>query len=184
MPEEFVVSSCSPTLAGLKTGSLFSCPAEAPETLQKSLRRLNGTLVPRGARILPVKRLQGRILCYLYRPKMLQQDLAGELARSILAARSYPVENTERCVAELIRRLQSDAEFPHEVGLFLGYPPSDVDSFIRLGARQAKCVGVWKVYGDVAAAERRFDLYRKCTRVYREAYGRHNSFDRLVVSCS
>ena len=42
----------------------------------------------------------------------------------------------------------------------------------------------WKVYGDVTSAQRRFDLYKKCTRVYREAYKKHNSFDRLIVSCS
>lgn len=136
------------------------------------------------SRILPVKRMRDRVLCYMYRPEKLKEDLAGELAQSILAARAYPVGNTERCVAELCRRLQQDAAFPHEVGLFLGYPAGDVDGFIRLGARRAKYVGAWKVYGDVTSAQRRFDLYKKCTRVYREAYKKHNSFDRLIVSCS
>ena len=171
-------------MAGLKTGNLFSCPAEDSVTLRDSIRRLNAALVPRGARILPVKRMRGRVLCYMYRPEKLKQDLSGELAQSILAARAYPVGNADRCVAELCRRLQRDAAFPHEVGLFLGYPAGDVDGFIRLGARSAKCVGTWKVYGDVASAQRKFDLYQKCTRVYREAYRKHNSFDRLVVSCS
>lgn len=184
MPEEFVISQCSPTMAGLKTGNLFSCPAEDSETLRDSIRRMNAALVPRGARILPVKRMRDRVLCYMYRPEKLKEDLAGELAQSILAARAYPVGNTERCVAELCRRLQQDAAFPHEVGLFLGYPAGDVDGFIRLGARRAKYVGAWKVYGDVASAQRRFDLYKKCTRVYREACKKHNSFDRLIVSCS
>ena len=184
MPEEFVISKCSPTMAGLKTGNLFSCPAEDGDSLRDSIRRLNATLVPRGARILPVKRMRGRVLCYMYRPEKLKEDLSGELARSSLAARAYPVGNADRCVAELCRRLQSDAAFPHEVGLFLGYPAGDVDGFIRLGARRAKCVGTWKVYGDIAAAQRKFALYRKCTRVYSEAYKKHNSFDRLVVSCS
>ncbi len=184
MPEEFVISQCSPTMAGLKTGNLFSCPAEDSETLRDSIRRLNAALVPRGARILPIKRMRGRVLCYMYRPEKLKQDLSDELAQSILAALAYPVGNADRCVAELCRRLQRDAAFPHEVGLFLGYPVGDVDGFIRLGARSAKCVGTWKVYGDVASAQRKFDLYQKCTRVYREAYRKHNSFDRLVVSCS
>ena len=182
MPEEFVISQCSPTMAGLKTGNLFSCPAEDSETLRDSIRRMNAALVPRGARILPGMR--ERVLCYMYRSEKLKEDLAGELAQSILAARAYPVGNTERCVAELCRRLQQDAAFPHEVGLFLGYPAGDVDGFIRLGARRAKYVGAWKVYGDVTSAQRRFDLYKKCTRVYREAYKKHNSFDRLIVSCS
>ena len=68
-----------------------------------------------------------------------------------------------------------------EVGLFLGYPSEDVNGFISCGAKGAKCVGTWKVYGDVAAARRTFALYRKCTRIYREAYGRHRSLEKLTV---
>ena len=154
MPEEFVISQCSPTMAGLKTGNLFSCPAEDSETLRDSIRRMNAALVPRGARILPVKRMRDRVLCYMYRPEKLKEDLAGELAQSILAARAYPVGNTERCVAELCRRLQQDAAFPHEVGLFLGYPVEDVIGFIENKGKNCLCCGCWKCYTDAEAAQK------------------------------
>lgn len=36
--EELVVSHCSPTMAGLKTGSLFSCPAEESAMLAEDIR--------------------------------------------------------------------------------------------------------------------------------------------------
>ena len=39
-------------------------------------------------------------------------------------------------------------EFPHEVGLFLSYPPEDVKGFIDHRANDFKCAGLWKVYGD------------------------------------
>ena len=96
MPEEFVISQCSPTMAGLKTGNLFSCPAEDSETLRDSIRRMNAALVPRGARILPVKRMRDRVLCYMYRPEKLKEDLAGELAQSILAARASKLFSKRR----------------------------------------------------------------------------------------
>lgn len=35
--EELVVSHCSPTMAGLKTGSLFSCPAEESAMLAEDV---------------------------------------------------------------------------------------------------------------------------------------------------
>ena len=44
MSEELVVEQCSPTMAGLKTGNLFSCPAEDTRTLRQSIRRLNQRL--------------------------------------------------------------------------------------------------------------------------------------------
>ena len=35
MSEELVVRQCAPTLAGIKTGSLFSCPCDSPEELRQ-----------------------------------------------------------------------------------------------------------------------------------------------------
>ncbi len=56
--------------------------------------------------------------------------------------------------------------FPHEIGLFLGYPSEDVLGFIRNRAGNSKMTGAWKVYGDKEKAERIFEKYRKCTRCY------------------
>lgn len=39
MSEELVVRQCAPTLAGIKTGSLFSCPCDSPEELRQEVRR-------------------------------------------------------------------------------------------------------------------------------------------------
>ena len=50
-------------------------------------------------------------------------------------------------------------EFPHEVGLFLSYPPEDVKGFIDHRANDFKCAGLWKVYGDVEQARAAFRLY-------------------------
>ena len=68
MCEELLVEQCAPTMAGLKTGSLFSCPKEDRAELLRSIRSLNARLVPRGLRILPVKTVGDRELIYLYRP--------------------------------------------------------------------------------------------------------------------
>ena len=75
MSEELVVEQCSPTMAGLKTGNLFSCPAEDTRTLWQSIRRLNQRLVPCGIRLVPVKSLGDRELIYMYRPEKLRRDL-------------------------------------------------------------------------------------------------------------
>ena len=44
MSEELVVRQCAPTLAGIKTGSLFSCPCDSPEELRQEVRRINPSL--------------------------------------------------------------------------------------------------------------------------------------------
>lgn len=182
--EELVVRHCSPTMAGLKTGNLFSSPAKDGAKLAEGIRRLNRRLVPRGIRLVPLKVTGQRALIYMYRPEKLEQDLSHRKAGEILSEKSYPVGQTGRCIAELARRLSSEEEFPHEIGLFLGYPPEDVDAFIKNGAKEAKCAGVWKVYGDVETAQCRFAQYKRCTRLYCEAFQKHHSFDRLIVGLS
>jgi len=181
LSEETVITSCSPTLAGLKTGSLFTCEYENRSDFAKTIRKFNKALVPRGLRILPLRYSEKRVLVYVYRPERLSTDLQNPLAAEILSEKEYPAGNPNRCIVELIRRLNTQGEFPHEIGLFLGYPAEDVNGFMKLGAEKAKCVGTWRVYGDKKAAEEKFALYKKCTRVYKAAYEKHNSFERLVV---
>lgn len=183
--EELVVFHCSPTMAGLKTGSLFNCPAKNGRAVIKSTREINRLLIPRGgARIVPLKNMRKSVLVYMYRPDRLREDLSNSAAKQILAERDYPVGETEKCIVELVRRLEDGDAFPHEIGLFLGYPPEDVGGFIKNGAAGAKCIGIWKVYGNVETAQHRFAQYRKCTQLYCEPFRKHRSFDRLLVGCS
>ncbi|MBQ7128480.1 MAG: DUF3793 family protein, partial [Clostridia bacterium] len=73
-------------------------------------------------------------------------------------------------------------QFPHEVGLFLGYPPEDVKGFIENNAKCSKCVGCWKVYGDEEKAKKCFENYKKCTRIYKELYLKGKTIERLTVA--
>ena len=68
MSEENVVRLCAPTLAGIKTGSLFPCPYECRETLLTEIRRYNQVLVPKGLCLLPLRFTEKSALLYLYRP--------------------------------------------------------------------------------------------------------------------
>lgn len=183
MSEELIVAQCSPTMAGLKTGTLFTCPKEDKKSLTESIRSINQRFVCKGIRMIPVKIVKNRILVYMYRPERLARDLQEPIAVKILKSKNYPVEDCNRCVIELVRRLNMDDVFPHEIGLFLGYPSEDVEGFICNGAKNAKCVGTWKVYGDENAAKRKFEQYKQCTKAYCENYRRYNSMEHLVVSC-
>lgn len=82
----------------------------------------------------------------------------------------------------LSQRLRQSEEFPHEIGLFLGYPPEDVRGFIEHHADGSKCTGCWKVYGDETAARRKFDQYKKCTRVYCDQWKKGKNIERLTVA--
>ncbi len=182
MSEELVVRQCSPTLAGLKTGNLFTAPCPSQKEILSNVRALNRILVPKGLRILPMRYAKNRVLLYLYRPDRLRADLEDSGARSLLQSMGYPCGQPEQCVAYLIRKLRREPEFPHEIGLFLGYPPEDVRGFIENRAGCFKCVGCWKVYGDANKAQKTFQKYRKCTNAYCRRWAMGATIDQLTTA--
>ena len=180
MSEEILVKQGAPTLAGIKTGSLFPCPYESKQTLMKDVRKLNQILVPKGLCLLPLHLAEKRALLYLYRPRELERDLTDQMAAEVLRKAGYPPLNSERCVVRLIQRLAEEKEFPHEIGLFLSYPPEDVKGFLE--HRPCKCVGCWKVYENEEAAKKTFAKYKACTRVYCRQLASGIDIERLTVA--
>ena len=79
-------------------------------------------------------------------------------------------------------RLCLEEEFPHEIGVFLGYPLDDVKGFIRHKGRDYTFCGCWKCYGDPQAARRRFERYRRCTAVLRRRYAEGTPITQLIVA--
>lgn len=180
MSEELIVRHCSPTLAGLKAGSLFSCRCTSKQELTLQIRDLNQKLVPKGLRILPLRIWNGRALIYVCRLSGLAKDFSDTQAQQLLESLGYRPEETNQCIFHLIQRLQSAQEFPHEVGLFLGYPPADVCAFIENKACNQKCVGCWKVYGDEEKAKETFAQYEECTKRYCRQWKNGESIERLT----
>lgn len=182
MSEEMIINHCSPTLAGIKTGALFNCAYPSERELRSSVRAWNKTLSPKGLRVLPLRYNGRTALIYIYRPAMLSIDLKDELARRLLAKCGYVSETPEGCIVQLMRRFAECEEFPHEIGLFLGYPPEDVCGFIANKACGYKCVGYWKVYGDEEKAKKAFARFEKCTRCYCQQHAKGTGIERLAVA--
>ncbi len=181
MSNETLVRCCAPTMACLKTGNMFSSAFDSREQMTEELRYLNQRLGKKGLRILPLRWRDGKALLYLYRPKLLERDLRDPLSRKLLAECGYTCGNAGVCLARLISRLRAGEDFPHEVGLFLGYPPADVDGFMHR-KDECKICGLWKVYDDVHGAVRQFARCRHCTKVYLDCLSRGFSLERLAVA--
>ena len=81
-----LIDHCSPTLASLKCGSLFSIRPEDMAYTMREARALSDELAPKGLAIRVIDVGDGRALCYLYRPGQLRCVLAGEKESAFLAA--------------------------------------------------------------------------------------------------
>lgn len=182
MTEDYLIRNCAPTLARIKTANLFTCPYEDKAEIVEALRRLNRKLSRKGLRILPLRFSEKKALIYLYRPKLLAADLCHAEAVRILNPLGYDCARSEQCLVRLAKKLRTQEAFPHEIGLFLGYPPGDVCGFMENRPCSCKCVGCWKVYTDEVSAKRKFDQYRKCTQIYCRQWAKGIDIERLAVA--
>lgn len=183
MSDNLLVTHCSPTLAGMKSGSLFSYSFESTETLGDTLSMWNSQLNEKGLFIRVLCFLEGRALIYAYRPKKLLRDFEAFETKAFLAGCGYEkTDDIEYMMDSLSEKIASGGCFPHEIGLFLGYPLEDVKGFIVNKGKNCKCVGCWKVYTDEIEAKRVFAKFRKCTDVYCRKFTEGLSIQRLTVA--
>lgn len=182
--EQLLAQHCAPTLAHLKPASLVTLRrAEFPDL--SVLSPYVAALGRAGVRMKVLCQCERRYLLLLYRAPALLRCLQHPICREILQKEGYPMERTLAMqLTHLCRRLAQSAEFPHEIGLFLGYPPADVLGFARYGGRNCKLCGHWKVYSDVAYAKSCFAAYDRCKDRYLAHVARGQSLLSLLDAAS
>ncbi|MEE3394791.1 MAG: DUF3793 family protein [Candidatus Onthomonas sp.] len=180
--EDYLIEFCSPTLASLKVGSLFNYAYTTRQELTEQLERLNDMLAEKGVFLRVLRVRKGRALIYLCRKSQLEALLRRPEIARFLAQYGYRELELEQVLWHLQCRVCCSEEFPHEIGVFLGYPLEDVIGFIRWGGRGSKCSGIWKVYGDASLAQKLFAQYAKCRSVYRRLWQEGRSVRQLTVA--
>lgn len=100
------------------------------------------------------------VLLLIYSPTLLQRRLNSRSARTFLRSLHYrkPLH-----IATTLEDLTShfiDEEFPHEIGLFLGYPLKDVNAFMGRTQLKATAQRLWKIYGHGRRSHALADLYQ------------------------
>ncbi|MCI8611769.1 MAG: DUF3793 family protein [Clostridiales bacterium] len=153
---DMILKHASSTLAGQKAGSLFRIPRSLWD--RKALASLLHTtqLV-----CVPVQVSNQSILVYLYNSQLVKNILSEVDSRSYLMQFGYS-EHPDRALQVLLEKLGKARIFPHEIGLFLGYPLQDVRGYIENKGQNSLYTGYWKVYHDVKAAKQQFAQYDLC----------------------
>ena len=184
--EQALVEHGALTLAGLKPASLFRFLPRDGLVFIRQFLSCRALLVRNGLTLTILKgcRRTGEYLLCLYRGRDLEAVLACEEHRRFLLDEiGYdPWANVRDCLRQLAARLCLSQAFPHEVGVFLGYPLEDVKGFIANEGKNYTFCGCWKCYGDPETARRRFERYRRCTDLYRLRFARGATLDQLTVA--
>ncbi len=182
MLEKYLIEHCAPTLASLKTASLFCIALKSEEELESQLKVWNGQLQEKGLFLLALRRRGEKALIYVCRSSHLQEDLQKPGVAAFLAEYGYQNTDVRYALERLKKRLGESESFPHEIGIFLGYPLGDVIGFIQNEGKNCKCSGCWKVYCDECEARRLFARFKKCREVYARLWNQGRSVWQLTVA--
>ena len=150
--------NCGVTFAGIKPASMVCIKKRGVGELEKIARCFKN----RGFSFRALKDNGERLLVLVYNDKSLYNVLFDKDNKDFLEGEGYKYSTVNEAVSELKERINREG-FPHESGVFLGYPLADVKGFIASPEKGVKLCGYWKVYSDEKSAAEKFRRYRKCT---------------------
>lgn len=151
-----IVLQCAPFLKGKKV----SCGITMEVSMYNELYNILGGS---GISYRRLSAAEGRCLVLFYREKELSEYLNRVGIRSFIREFGY----IEMGLDEMLERLscrtalfsREEIGYPHEIGIFFGYPVEDVQGFIRNAGREYLFLGYWKVYSNPMAAKMIFKEY-------------------------
>ena len=182
MLDKYLIAHCSPTLAGLKSANIFNYSFTTVTQLEKQLDEHRAYLQPKGVSIRLLRTSGSNALIYVFRSSKVQEELKKQGVSDFLSSYGYETDHLEACLHILSKRVSSHLEFPHEIGLFLGYPLDDVKGFIRHKGKNSRCCGCWKVYCNECEARKTFARFDKCKNVYCNLFRMGKTVNQLTVS--
>lgn len=159
---------CAPTFAGLKAANLISINAAQWDEAKAYLRLVGRLLSQKEILFFRVSESGERILLLVYHRELLRCQLSDSKNRHLLEYYGYAPQEASlgQMLIHLAKRFQSCGDFPHEIGVFLGYPPEDVIGFIQNEGKNCRFCGFWKVYGDTEYARCQFTAYHRAQEYF------------------
>lgn len=153
---------CAPALAGIKPSNIiFVKKSEAPG-LKTRIAELNILLNSKNIHLEVLHECETRIVLMVYRKDVLSKHLRKPEIREFLLSYGYhEMSSLENDISHLREKLKEDA-FPHEIGVFLGYPLCDIIGYIN--KQECLHTGDWKVYANVEESKALFERFRACRK--------------------
>ena len=110
-----------------------------------------------------------RHLVMVYRAKELEEHLRSKEVSDYLREFGYRRDDFISNLIRLHQRMNGFynkmKEFPHEVGVFLGYPICDIKGFLENKGERYLHSGYWKIYGNLEETRKKFLSYDEAREI-------------------
>lgn len=147
---------CAPVITGLKLSNLLTI---SPAGYAQVEQITEGSFIS----VYPLLETEEKVVMLLYQKKPLEKYISMCRVKKLLEEEGYKDFSLDAVLPVFCERYENYEEgkvdFPHKLGLLLGYPPEDVEGFIRHRGKNSLCTGYWKVYENREEKQRLFEKY-------------------------
>lgn len=158
-----IAGQCAPVLAGVKPSNMLVLENKH---IRDVVRTLEGTGLSRRC----LYAGNEKNIWLLYRKAALEEIVFRKEEREFLEQQGYADDCLEQMLARLGQRFREyrktqDIPFPHEMGVFLGYPMADVKGFIKYGEKiisiqaTGKCMKMWRRESSCSKVMNRYEAF-------------------------
>lgn len=161
-----IANQCAPVLAGIKPSNMLVLENKH---IHDVVRVLEGT----GLSWRCLYAGEEKNIWLLYRKEAMEEIVGGKEQMLFLKEWGYKEDTLERMLIKFSQRFRQyrkdkNLPFPHEMGVFLGYPMADVKGFIKYEGKNYLYCGYWKVYENVEERKELFRTYEEIRKVFVE----------------
>lgn len=153
---------CAPLLTGMKVSNLFIVQACHKVVV---IEIFHNTLISHYV----LYETREKVVLLLYNKESLQVYLNRSEVNMLMTHYGYKSNLVLNVLKEFSNKYSYymiyRGEFPHEIGLILGYPVEDVKGFIDNEGKGSLYTGYWKVYSDLQATLELFERYNHAKKL-------------------
>lgn len=157
---------CAPTLLGQKPATLVHFNKKPEQDSKSICRCFQAEAGQFACQSSILYENQTMVFLLIYQAELLGSALFQDEVKEFLKLFGYYTDKTDinEYMIHFKKRYydywEKGCTFPHEIGIFLGYPLNDVESFIINQGKNYLLSGSWKVYHDAPNALETFQKYR------------------------
>lgn len=177
--ESLFIRYAAPTICGIKPANLFTLSES--QFMAEDLQKWESNLKVQNLCMAFFKTSSNRWMIFIYDYVWIRQIISTALIQAYLKGKGYTdPSNTLLTLKQLFNHLQNHKNFPHEIGLFLGYPIEDVIGFEENHGKNCKYCGYWKSYSDTSEAKTCCAKYKWCSELCKQLFDEGLSVPQII----
>lgn len=175
-----IALQCSLVLSGIKPSNLLIYSNHCEGCISEELKNT-------GAEHMKLYIGKNDSVSIIFNREKLEKSLLDEENREFIKQYGYEDFSVNSVIEKLAGRYtefkEGRAEFPHEMGIVLGYPLEDVSGFIENNGKNYLYSGYWKVYKNAEEKIQLFKIYKDIKKYFVEQIENGRQIHQICSEC-